>query len=104
MIEPSNAERAGWPDATRDYVAALEAAGHYTEAHERLDDLARERVAAAERKLAEAVAALEAVRDDITDERGLNAASIVCTVWHSQFETTVDFIGAALDTLKGPAA
>lgn len=39
-------------------------------------------------------AALASVSDDITHDR--NRLSIVCTVWHSDIETTVDFIAAAL--------
>lgn len=42
--------------------------------------------------------ALKAVRADILNEHGLNSESIVCTVWHSSIETTVDFIDAALST------
>ena len=40
---------------------------------------------------------LRGVRADICNENGLNTHSIVCTVWHANCETTVDFIDAALD-------
>lgn len=43
-------------------------------------------------------AALRGVRADLLNEHGLNSQSIVCTVWHSGIETTVDFIDQALET------
>jgi hypothetical protein len=39
---------------------------------------------------------LEGVRDDLHNENRLNTESIADVIWHSEIETTVDFIDAAL--------
>lgn len=66
-----------------------------------LQTAAKERIRWLSAQLALAIQALEAARDDISNVNGLNEQSIACTVWHSQTETTVDFIDAAIERAKG---
>lgn len=51
---------------------------------------------AAQARIGRLEGALKGVRSDLLNENGLNSLSISCTIWHSEIETTVDFISQAL--------
>jgi hypothetical protein len=53
--------------------------------------------AALAKRVVQLEAALEGVRDDLHNENRLNTHSIADVIWHSDIETTVDFIDAALN-------
>lgn len=95
-------QRAEAASTIRDLMARVEEAGQYTEAHERLDDWARERVAAAEAALAasqqreaRAVEALERINSATAGST--NSATL------AEFQSWVRAVaGAALADLTSP--